>query len=89
MLLYSVSAVLGLLIVAAAVGYPFWRTHRRMHDPYDRSEAHAYFEAKEQADEGVLPEQPGRPERQVTVATRPAGQPRPAGGRPGDGNGPQ
>jgi hypothetical protein len=79
MALFFVSIALGLLIVAVAVGYPYWRTHHRMRDPYDKAEARGYFAAKEQADEGVLPDQPDRPAQQVPVATQPVGIPQPAG----------
>ncbi len=85
MTLFWVSIAVGLLIVCIAVGYPYWRTHHRMREHYDRTEAKTYFEASDQADEGVLPVQPPRAERQVPVATRPVGQPRPAGAPPEDG----
>ena len=99
MALFFVSIALGLLIVAAAVGFPYWRTHHRMREPYDKTEARGYFRAKGQADEGVLPDQPARPAKQVAVATRPVGTPQsaeeqPAGPAPaqteaaGDGTGP-
>jgi hypothetical protein len=38
--------VMGLVIVALAVGIPYFLTHRTMHDPYDRSEGRAYLERK-------------------------------------------
>ena len=82
MALLSVSIVLGLLIVAAAVGIPYWRTHHRMREPYDKAEARGYFRAKDQADEGVPPDQPARPAKQVPVATRPVGIPQPADQQP-------
>ncbi len=82
MALFFVSIALGLLIVAVAVGLPYWRTHRRMREHYDKTEARGYLRAKDRADEGVLPDQPARPAKQVPVATRPAGTPQPAGERP-------
>ena len=82
MALFFVSIALGLLIVAAAVGFPYWRTHHRMREPYDKTEARGYFRAKDQADEGVLPDQPARPAKQVPVATRPVGTPQSAEGQP-------
>jgi hypothetical protein len=38
--------IIGLVIVALAVGIPYFLTHRTMHDPYDRSEGRAYLEGK-------------------------------------------
>lgn len=38
--------IVGLVIVALAVGIPYFLTHRTMHDPYDRSEGSAYLEGK-------------------------------------------
>ncbi len=78
MALFFVSIALGLVIVAVAVGLPYWRTHHRMREPYDKTEARGYFDAKDKADEGMLPDQPGRPARQTPVATRPVGIPQPA-----------
>jgi len=78
MALFIVSIVLGLLIVAVAVGFPYWRTHQRMREPYGTTEARSYFDAKDKAGEGVLPGQPARPAKQVPVATRPVGTPQPA-----------
>ena len=73
--LFWISLAAGLLIVALAVGIPYWRTHHRMRNPHGLAEGRRYLDAKENADEGVLPDQPPRPERQVAVATRPAGEP--------------
>ena len=41
------SIVIGALLVAAAVGIPFWLTHRGMR-PNDPGEAHAYLDAKDE-----------------------------------------
>lgn len=38
--------IIGLVIVALAVGIPYFLTHRTMHPPYDRSEGRAYLEGK-------------------------------------------
>lgn len=38
--------IVGLVIVALAVGIPYFLTHRTMHDPYDRSEGSTYLEGK-------------------------------------------
>ena len=83
MALFFVSIALGLIIVAVAVGLPYWRTHHRMREPYDKTEARSYLDAKDRAGEGVLPDQPARPAQQVPVATRPVGTPRPAQPRSG------
>lgn len=40
-----VSIIGALLIVALAVGVPYWLTHRNLR-PYDRSEGRAYLRAK-------------------------------------------
>ncbi|MGE5137559.1 MAG: hypothetical protein ACM32E_32255 [Gemmatimonadota bacterium] len=74
MALFFVSIALGLVIVAVAVGLPYWRTHHRMREPYDKTEARGYFDAKDKADEGVLPEQPGRPAGQADPGGHPAGR---------------
>lgn len=36
----------GLAIVILAVGIPYLRTHKGMHDPYDTSEGRDYLRAK-------------------------------------------
>ena len=84
MTLFFASIAVGLIIVAVVVGYPYWRTHHRMREPYDKTEAHGYLDAKERADEGVLPDQPGRPEKQVVAATHPVGVPRSADAQPAE-----
>ena len=38
--------IIGLAIVALAVGIPYLLTHRTMHPPYDRSEGRAYLQGK-------------------------------------------
>jgi hypothetical protein len=38
--------IIGLAIVALAVGIPYFLTHRTMHPPYDRSEGRAYLQGK-------------------------------------------
>jgi len=58
MALFIVSIVLGLLIVAVAVGFPYWRTHQRMREPYGTTEARSYFDAKDKAGEGCCPASP-------------------------------
>ncbi len=40
------SLVIGLVIVALAVGIPFFLTHRRMREPRDFSDSHAYLRAR-------------------------------------------
>ena len=35
--------VIGLVVVALAVGIPYFLTHRRMHDPHDVSDSRAYL----------------------------------------------
>jgi hypothetical protein len=38
--------VIGVAIVALAVGIPFFLTHRRMRDPHDVSDSRAYLRAR-------------------------------------------
>ena len=38
-----VGLAIGLVIVAAAVGIPFFLTHRRMREPHDVSDSRAYL----------------------------------------------
>lgn len=45
--IFWASILIGLLLVVAAVGIPFWLTHRRMR-PNDPAEAHAYLDAKDE-----------------------------------------
>ena len=40
------SLVIGLVIVDLAVGIPFFLTHRRMREPRDVSDSHAYLRAR-------------------------------------------
>ncbi len=39
--------VIGLVIVALAVGIPFFLTHRRMREPRDVSDSRAYLRARQ------------------------------------------
>jgi hypothetical protein len=38
--------IIGLVVVALAVGIPYLLTHQAMRDPHDLSDSHAYIEAK-------------------------------------------
>jgi len=38
--------VIGLAIVALAVGIPYFLTHRRMREPHDVADSHAYLRAR-------------------------------------------
>jgi hypothetical protein len=38
--------VIGIVIVALAVGIPYFYTHKRMREPRDLSDSHAYVAAK-------------------------------------------
>ncbi len=40
------SLVIGLAIVALAVGIPYFLTHRRMREPHDVADSHAYLRAR-------------------------------------------
>ena len=39
----SLGLVIGLVIVGLAVGVPYFMTHRRMRDPHNVSDSHAYL----------------------------------------------
>ena len=40
--------ILGVVIVALAVGIPYFHTHKRMREPYDRSDSRYYLRARRQ-----------------------------------------
>jgi hypothetical protein len=37
---------LGVVIVALAVGIPYFHTHKRMREPYDKDASHEYLRAR-------------------------------------------
>jgi hypothetical protein len=56
-----VSVLLGLLIVIAVVGTPYWLTHRHMRSQHDPEEARAYQQATNRSARDIAAGQPGRP----------------------------
>jgi hypothetical protein len=38
--------ILGVVIVALAVGIPYFHTHKRMREPYDKAGSHEYLRAR-------------------------------------------
>jgi hypothetical protein len=56
-----VSVIIGLIIVLAAVGIPYWMTHRRMHPHHDLSGAQEYLEATGKSPEDAAEGRPGDP----------------------------
>lgn len=74
----------GVLLFLLAVGIPYWLTHRRLR-PREHVDADTYQEAKDQAAEDVIPDQPPHSARHVSTGTQPIGRPtradqrRPAG----------
>jgi hypothetical protein len=41
-----IGVIIGLVIVALAVGIPFYLTHRRMREPHDVSDSREYLRAR-------------------------------------------
>ncbi len=58
-----ISIVLGLIIVACAVGIPYWFTHRRLRPHHDIDTASAYLKATGKSPEDALSGRPGDPEK--------------------------
>jgi len=52
--------LLGLLIVIAAIGVPYWLTHRHMRPQHDPAEMRAYAEATDRSTEKIAAGVPGR-----------------------------
>lgn len=65
-----VSVVIGLIIVLAAVGIPYYLTHRRMHPHHDLSEGQAYLEATGKTPEDAIAGRTGRSSRRNPAAAR-------------------
>jgi hypothetical protein len=57
----TVSIIIGVIIVLAAVGIPLWMTHRRMRPHYDLSGAHEYLETTGKSPEEAAEGRPGHP----------------------------
>jgi hypothetical protein len=70
----------GVLLFLLAVGIPFVVAHRRLR-PHEHVDADTYLDAKDQADENLIPERPSSSTRHAAVETKPVGVPRWAGRR--------
>jgi hypothetical protein len=70
----------GGLLFLLAVGIPFIVAHRRLR-PQEHVDADTYLDAKEQADEHAIPDQPASSTRHAAVETKPIGVPRRPGRR--------
>jgi hypothetical protein len=57
---FWLSIPLGIVIVLAAVGIPYWLTHHRMRPHYDVSESHEYLAAAGKTPEDAAVGRPGR-----------------------------
>jgi hypothetical protein len=75
--LFWTSIGVGVLLVLFAVGIPYWLTHRKLH-PREHADADTYLEAKDEAAEDLIPDQPAHSARHAQTGTQPIGQPRPA-----------
>ena len=69
------SLVIGLAIAALAVGIPFFLTHRRMREPHDVSDSHAYLRARrrwvrQRRESAASQPEATRPDRRRTRAGR-------------------
>jgi hypothetical protein len=82
--IFWASIPIGLVLVAAGVGIPFWLTHRGMR-PNDPAEAHAYLDAKDEmartSDTGERRRAFRAAKARRTAAAEPVGEGRP--GEPG------
>jgi hypothetical protein len=88
------ASVVGVVIVALAVGIPYWLTHRRMRSQHDPDESQAYQEATGRSAEQIAAGVKGRPVQADRGAGRrwraadagvdpETGEPEPKTGKPG------
>jgi hypothetical protein len=79
---FWLSIPIGLLIVLAAVGIPYWITHRRMRPHHDLTESYEYLEAAGKTPEDAALGRPVPPRReggQVVLPEPPSRGTGPAG----------
>lgn len=79
---FWLSIPIGLLIVLAAVGIPYWVTHRQMRPHHDLSESYEYLETAGKTPEDAALGRPVPPRReggQVILPKPPARRSGPAG----------
>jgi hypothetical protein len=55
-----VAVILGVIIVALAVGIPYYLTHRRMSEHIDHGPGEAYLEGTGRSREDLAAQRPGR-----------------------------
>jgi hypothetical protein len=80
--MFWLSIPIGLLIVIAAIGIPFWITHRRMRPHHELSESYEYLETAGKTPQDAAAGRSVPPRRdgdQVILPKPPARRPGPAG----------